>query len=602
MTDVASPPDIDQLTVADLEGSGVFDVLMRATKSHLIEEYDSGRIDGTQYSDVYVGALGAVLQQSVAYLLNHENSRKISAEIDLIGQQIVTELANTDNSISGAVAEGYGFNDDSDIQGIIEAGIKKTQIETDLTEQKLVTELGQSSDVKPVDLGQNPSVNIDGLIATKRVIDEKQADLLELQKSASEAETDLVGQKIITELASTSDNIGPGTELGYGLNTSSAIEGLLKSTLDRSAMDTDLVEQKLVTELGQTSDTKPLTLGQNETTTEIEGLVAAKKALEEKQGTLVDSQKIATDAEKDLTGQRIATELANTGDDLAAVRTASYGFNIEDTIRGLVESKLAKEAMEADLTEQKIVSELGQSSDTKPMTLGQNKTSESIDGLIASKKAVEDLQADLVSSQVSVADAEKALTGQKIISELAQTGEDLSNAKAAGYGFNDTGAVEGLLKSAIDKSTLEEDLLEQKIVTELGQTSRVKPLDLGKISATTIDGLVKSQTDKAAHESVLLAQKAITELAQTSDSVPTDTDALNDSAVVTGYINKQKLAYDAQTSGFARDAEQKLAKMMIDAWSVNETMGDGTGRLSTNALDDSSLGSVINKAKTGIGA
>lgn len=593
--------DISDLTTAEIDGTGVFDRLMTATKFHLIEEYNSGRIDGEQYADVYVGALGAILPQAINYIANLQNEKKVDAEVDLIGQKIVTELSQTDESVAGALAAGYGMNDGSEVQGIADATIKHQLMETTLLEQKVVTELGQTSEIKPSDLGQNPSVNIDGLIASKRILDEKQATMVDSQISVSESEKILMGQKIITELAQTEDNIGSGVALGYGLNDGNEIQGAIKSNMNHELMETALLEQKIVTELGQSSDDKPIMLGQNKSSTTIDGLIASKKAIDALQASLVSSEVLKADTEKDLIGQKIITELAQTGDNLDTAQLDGHGFNAVSTVKGLIEGSLTKMNVETALVEQKLVTELGQSSTIKPMALGQNKTSTDIDGLIASKKAIDDLQASLVTSQISTAEREKLLMGQKVVTELAQTDSDLSNAVT--YGLNTTDLLGGILKGVVEKNDNEALLVEQKLVTELGQTSATKPTDLGQNKSTTnILGLISTQTEKAEQESVLLAQKAITELAQTSDTVVTSSVALTTSPIVTGVVKQQRDLYEAQVAGFARDAEQKLAKMLIEAWSVNATVGDGSATANpTNQLYDDSLGAVVTKAKAGIG-
>lgn len=97
---------LESLTQIALDGSGAFDCLMRATKLHLQEEYNASRITGQEYATVYLGALTAVLQTSIQFLLNEQQVHRINAEIGLIRQQTVTELTKTDDSIP----EGLGFN------------------------------------------------------------------------------------------------------------------------------------------------------------------------------------------------------------------------------------------------------------------------------------------------------------------------------------------------------------------------------------------------------------------------------------------------------------------------------------------------------------
>lgn len=92
-------------------------------------------------------------------------------------------------------------------------------------------------------------------------------------------------------------------------------------------------------------------------------------------------------------------------------------------------------------------------------------------------------------------------------------------------------------------------------------------------------------------EIALLGQKKKTEEAQILDTV--------DAAAVAGVIGKQKGLYQAQTDGFARDAEQKLVKVMIDTWNVRQTTD---GALTTfNGLSDANIKQVVDAARAGIG-
>lgn len=76
---------IDQLTTATVDGNGVFDVLMQATKAHLEAEYSKDRIKGAEYATVYLGSLESVMQNSLAFLLQRE---KISLESQLLAKQV----------------------------------------------------------------------------------------------------------------------------------------------------------------------------------------------------------------------------------------------------------------------------------------------------------------------------------------------------------------------------------------------------------------------------------------------------------------------------------------------------------------------------------
>lgn len=103
-------------------------------------------------------------------------------------------------------------------------------------------------------------------------------------------------------------------------------------------------------------------------------------------------------------------------------------------------------------------------------------------------------------------------------------------------------------------------------------------------------GELDALSSKNAAEVALLTQKRETELAQVSDLVSTGT--------VAGVIGKQKILLQKQTDGFDRDAEQKLAKIMVDTWSVRQTTD---GALANPAgIDDAAIAAVLAKAKQGI--
>jgi len=118
--------------------------------------------------------------------------------------------------------------------------------------------------------------------------------------------------------------------------------------------------------------------------------------------------------------------------------------------------------------------------------------------------------------------------------------------------------------------------------------------------------LVDSQTSKTDQERLavvagvtkinkeveVLNQRKATEEAQTADTV--------DGVAVTGVLGKQKNLYQAQTDGFARDAEQKLAKTFLDIWSVQRTTDEGF-TVSGTGLSNTEIGEVVTKAKQGIG-
>lgn len=77
---------VSDLTQASIDGTGVFDVLMRATKAHLDSEYQQNRIKGTDYSTVYLGSLQQTMQTALTFLMENQ---KATLEAQLLEVQIL---------------------------------------------------------------------------------------------------------------------------------------------------------------------------------------------------------------------------------------------------------------------------------------------------------------------------------------------------------------------------------------------------------------------------------------------------------------------------------------------------------------------------------
>ena len=89
---------IDNLTTAELNGTGAFDRLIQSVKTHLLEEYSEGRIRNAEYSTLYLGAISATIQQAIAFELSRQTSAK---QADLLDKQI----EKTDAEILGIVKQ-----------------------------------------------------------------------------------------------------------------------------------------------------------------------------------------------------------------------------------------------------------------------------------------------------------------------------------------------------------------------------------------------------------------------------------------------------------------------------------------------------------------
>jgi hypothetical protein len=173
------PITIDDLTTNEIEGSGVFDELMRSVKAHLKEEFEQGRITPVNYSSVYLGALDSTLAQSVKFLLEKD---KISLENELVEEQKANLIK----------------------QGVI-LDLEAEKLRIDVYNAKY-QECILKTTIEKEEAGVQGALQANANEKTK-------ASLLTKQIAKSDAETRLFNQKRNTELAQVVDKID-GVSIG----------------------------------------------------------------------------------------------------------------------------------------------------------------------------------------------------------------------------------------------------------------------------------------------------------------------------------------------------------------------------------------------------
>jgi hypothetical protein len=139
-----------------------------------------------------------------------------------------------------------------------------------------------------------------------------------------------------------------------------------------------------------------------------------------------------------------------------------------------------------------------------------------------------------------------------------------------------------LLDSQASKLTSDKAVVDQSLVNMAAEKLNIEA------RTTQVDKTV----DKMTAEIAVLDQKKRTEEAQIKDTV--------DAVTVAGVVGKQKALYTAQTDGFARDAEQKLAHSFMNIWSVQRTTDEGITPAGAG-LSDAEIKKVVDAAKSGIG-
>ena len=195
-----APISNEDLTTKVVNGTGIFDELMTAAHAHLDQEWGKQRITGTQYAEVYLGQMTAVLQQSVAFLVQRDaiylNNLLTQAQIDKANK----ELALLDKQIE-----------------LIEAQIASQEANNTLIAQKVKTEKAQIQDI------------VDGEVVVG--VTGAQTALYKQQKEGFIRDAEQKALKIISDTWITRKTVDDGTPLPTGFDTS-AVDAFTKKVAD----------------------------------------------------------------------------------------------------------------------------------------------------------------------------------------------------------------------------------------------------------------------------------------------------------------------------------------------------------------------------------
>lgn len=103
--------DYTNPALPEWSGSGVFDKLMHAINGNILVQYESGRIKGPEYSQVYLGSMQTAVVEAMKFMLTKE---QIAKDLDLKQAQI--DKLNDDKLTSAKQRDLYqrqieGFDD-----------------------------------------------------------------------------------------------------------------------------------------------------------------------------------------------------------------------------------------------------------------------------------------------------------------------------------------------------------------------------------------------------------------------------------------------------------------------------------------------------------
>lgn len=211
-TATVSTLNIQDITTATVDGTGVFDVLMRSVAAQLEDQLDRGRITGTDYASVYTAALTATLDQAIkltfqrqlqAYdvMIKEREILKQDYELNelLPNQNLKLEKENTILDTQAAIAE-YELTTKlpAEVSNLTKQG-SILDAQKDELDYRLANILPTEKD-NMIYTGENLQAENDLLVA-KLTTESKQQANIDAQIATTEAQTALYEQKTVTEQA-----------------------------------------------------------------------------------------------------------------------------------------------------------------------------------------------------------------------------------------------------------------------------------------------------------------------------------------------------------------------------------------------------------------
>ncbi len=177
---VVEPLTIEKLTQGLVGGDGVFDKLMAAVNAQIGTQYEKGRITGSDYANVYLGAIQSAMQFAIQYTLGNQRAQlenlqiletvklaqvqrvKAMADIELVRAQLVTAQYNMlQSKLQAHVVYNQYASTKMDLvlgfNSILEAEGK----------QKLINEQFESQRAQTLDT-RSDGTAVNGVIGTQR--------------------------------------------------------------------------------------------------------------------------------------------------------------------------------------------------------------------------------------------------------------------------------------------------------------------------------------------------------------------------------------------------------------------------------------------------
>ena len=261
-----------------INGTGNFDKLVQVVTLHLEAQFTAGRITGTDYATVYLGALQSTLDQAVSFTLS---MNKANEEATLLEKQ----QTKVDSDVTLTGKQGL----------LVDAQELQADAQTALVDKQTLTEVNQALDIVNQTSTRSASQTTSETTAVKQRLD------IEASTALKGKQEDLVDKQILTEEKQTLDVAG-----------TTALKAKQALTQEKQALDlvgsTSLKAKQALTEAKKALDLVSSASVRDAQST-------ADSTLKGKQGSkidadklLVDAQELKIDAETTLLGKKGTTE------------------------------------------------------------------------------------------------------------------------------------------------------------------------------------------------------------------------------------------------------------------------------------------------------
>lgn len=342
---------ITDLTGGTPSGTGVFDQLMVAVKSHLEQEFKQQRIVGREYADVYLGSMQAVLAQSVQFLLEKDRAARqaellaaqtlqVQAQTQLTEEERKRVIEQTKNIVSERLTMAKQRNKldaEIDILNQQENNLKSEDVLTNqkilnlaaekdtiyLQQEKLTAETGLINQNT-----KNAALAVRKLESDIKLVDQQILNAIE-QIAKSQAETALINARTLTENEQP-DKIIAETDFTVQRTANAVKEGvILDNQVNKLAAEIAILNQKKFTEEAQIKD---IVDGAT-----VAGILGKQKNLYEKQaeGFLRDAEQKAAKLWMDAYNVAATQDLLAVNPATAFVHSANVGEMMQKLAQGV---------------------------------------------------------------------------------------------------------------------------------------------------------------------------------------------------------------------------------------------------------------------------